>query len=156
MGFCTHGLIRSCLWTLTHTGLCDYISQLGNTSSLSITEVKQPWAQLVLGWETVPSVAWVLLLTLKAGEVWLAILFIGCWLCVDAELAIGQCRLGGAWSPLLSEQPLALPAEDVITGLEFLVDLPMWSFVDQQDKKPKKTRFPPQVHYFPQLLIWWQ
>ena len=26
-------------------------------------------------------------------------------------------------------------AEDVITGLEFLVDLPMWSLVGQQDEK---------------------
>ena len=29
-------------------------------------EVKQCWDRLVLGWETVPSVAWVLLLTLKS------------------------------------------------------------------------------------------
>ena len=34
-----------------------------------------------------------------------------------------------------SEQPLAPPAEDVITGLEFLVDLPIRSLVDQQDEK---------------------
>ena len=27
--------------------------QLGNTSSRTITEVKQRWARLVLGWETV-------------------------------------------------------------------------------------------------------
>ena len=50
--------------------------------------------------------------------------YTGCWLCVDAELSIGQCRLGGAQS-LWSEQSLAPPAEDVTTGLEFLVDLPM-------------------------------
>ena len=31
--------------------------QLGNTSSRTITEVKQRWAQLVLGWVTVSSVA---------------------------------------------------------------------------------------------------
>ena len=31
------------------------------------------------------------------------------------------------------EQPLAPPAEDVVTGLEFLVDLPMWSLVGQRD-----------------------
>ena len=37
---------------------------------------------------------------------------------VDAELAIGQCRLG-------VHGTLAPPAEDVITGLEFLVDLPV-------------------------------
>ena len=35
------------------------------------------------------SVVWVLLLTLKVGYIWLAVLY-----CVDAELAIGQCRLG--------------------------------------------------------------
>ena len=29
------------------------VSQLGNTSSRTITEVKQHWARLVLGWETV-------------------------------------------------------------------------------------------------------
>ena len=33
-------------------------------------------------------------------------------------------QAGGAQN-LWSEQPLAPPAEDVITGLEFLVDLPM-------------------------------
>ena len=41
----------------------------------------------------------------------------GCWFCVDAEIAIGQCRVG--------VQPLAPPAEDVLTGLEFPVDLPL-------------------------------
>ena len=29
------------------------------------------------------------------------------------------------------------PAEDVVTGLEFLVDLPMWSLVGQQDETKK-------------------
>ena len=38
---------------------------------------------------------------------------------------------------LWSEQPLAPPAEKVITELEFLVDLPMWSLVDQQDERKK-------------------
>ena len=33
------------------------------------------------------------------------------------------------------EQPLAPPAEHVITGLKFLVDLPLWSLVGQQDEK---------------------
>ena len=41
---------------------------------------------------------------------------------------------GGAWN-LWYEIPLAPPAEDVITGLEFLVDLPMGSLVGQQDEK---------------------
>ena len=41
--------------------------QLGNTSSRTITEVKQRLAWLVLGWENVPSVAWVLLPILKVG-----------------------------------------------------------------------------------------
>ena len=35
------------------------------------------------------------------------VLFNGCWLCVDAELAIGQCRLGVGARNLWSEQPLA-------------------------------------------------
>ena len=71
------------------------------------------------------------------------LLFTGCWLCVDAEFAIGQCRLGVRARNLWSEQPLAPPAEDVMAGLEFLVDLPM-SLVDQQDKTKKakmKMRF---------------
>ena len=42
----------------------------------------------------------------------------------------------GAWN-MWSEQPLAQPAEDVITGLEFLVDLPMRSLVGQQDETKK-------------------
>ena len=46
---------------------------------------------------------------------------------------------------VLSEQPLAPPAEDVITGLEFLVDLPMWSLVGHQNetKKNKNINFYP-------------
>ena len=39
--------------------------QLGNTSSPMITEIKQHLAWLILGYETVPSVVCVLLLTLK-------------------------------------------------------------------------------------------
>ena len=38
--------------------------------------------------------------------------YTGCWLCVDAELAIGKCRLEGA-RKLWFKQPLAPPAEDV-------------------------------------------
>ena len=38
-----------------------------------------------------------------------------------------------------SEQPLAPSAEDVITGLEFLVDLSMLSLVDQQDERKRNT-----------------
>ena len=41
---------------------------------------------------------------------------------------------GGARN-LWSEQPLAPPAEDVITAFEFLVDLPMLSLVNQQDER---------------------
>ena len=48
--------------------------------------------------------------------------------------------LGGGAQNLWSEQPLAPPVEDVITGLEFPVDLPMWSLVGQQDET-KKTLF---------------
>ena len=47
--------------------------------------------------------------------------YTGCRFCVDAELAIGQCRLGVHET----EQPLAPSAENVITGLEFPVDFPM-------------------------------
>ena len=49
----------------------------------------------------------------------------GCWLCVDAELAIGQCRLGLCMKPVVWTTLGTGPEEDVITGLEFLVDLPM-------------------------------
>ena len=38
---------------------------------------------------------------------------------------------------LWSEQPSAPLAEDAITGLEFLADLPMWYLVGQQDEKTK-------------------
>ena len=41
---------------------------------------------------------------------------------------------------LWSEQPLAPPAADVITGLEYLVDLPMCSFVGQQDETKEMQR----------------
>ena len=46
---------------------------------------------------------------------------------------------GGARN-LWSEQPLAPPAEDVLTGLEFLVDLPMRSLVDKQDERKKRKK----------------
>ena len=36
----------------------------------------------------------VLLLTLEVGWIWLAVSYTGCWLCVNTELAIWQCRLG--------------------------------------------------------------
>ena len=53
------------LLTVRELGAAAY--QLGNTSSRTITEVKQRWAWLVLGWEkNCSSVAWVLLLTLCA------------------------------------------------------------------------------------------
>ena len=45
-------------------------------------------------------------------------------------------QTGGARN-LWSEQTLVLPVEDVITGLEFLVDLPMQSLMGQQDKTKK-------------------
>ena len=47
-----------------------------------------------------------------------------CWLCVNVELVIGQCRLRGAHN-LWSKQPLAPHAENVMTGLETPVELPM-------------------------------
>ena len=47
---------------------------------------------------------------------------------------LGSVAAGGARN-LWSEQPLAPPVEDVITGLEIPVDLPMWSLVGQQDWK---------------------
>ena len=41
------------------------------------------------------NVARVLLITVKRRlDLIFRVLFTGCWLCVDAELAIGQCRLG--------------------------------------------------------------
>ena len=43
-------------------------------------------------------------------------------------------RLGVAPN-LRSEQLLAPPAEDVINGLKFLVDLPMQSLMGQQDEQ---------------------
>ena len=52
---------------------------------------------------------------------------------------------GGARN-LWSEQPLAPPAEDVISGLEFLVDLSMWSFVGEQDETKQKIELTPTVH----------
>ena len=50
--------------------------------------------------------------------------------------------LSGGARNLWSEQPLALRAEDVITGLEFLVDLPMGSLVDQQENKKNDIYHP--------------
>ena len=41
--------------------------------------------------------------------------------------------MAGAGRNLWSEQPLAPPVEDVMTELEFLVDVPVWSIVGQQD-----------------------
>ena len=40
------------------------------------------------------SVVWVLLLTFESARFWLAVSDTACWVCVDAELALGQCRLG--------------------------------------------------------------
>ena len=65
--------------------------------------------------------------------------YTGCWLCLDAELAIGQYRMIGDARNLRSVQPLASPAEDVITGLEFPLDLPMCSLVGQQDETKKPS-----------------
>ena len=61
----------------------------------------------------------------KSRQDWISCPYTGCWHCVDAELAIGQCRFSGGARNLWSEQPLAPPAEDVITGCEIPVDLPM-------------------------------
>ena len=44
-------------------------------------------------------------------------------------------------------------AEDVITGLEVLVDLPMWSLVDQQDERKKCWR-KYQWKYLQQSICW--
>ena len=52
----------------------------------------------------------VLLLSFIIGYIWLAVLFTGCRLWADTELATGQCRLGGARN-LWSKQPLAPPAD---------------------------------------------
>ena len=61
--------------------------------------------------------------------------------CVDAKLAIGQCRLRVAWN-LWSKQLLAPPVEDVITRLEFPVDLlcdPSW--VSRMKQKKVTAKF---------------
>ena len=52
---------------------------------------------------------------------------------------------------LWSEQPLSPPVEDVITGSEFLVDLPMWSLLGQQDEKKRSyMSIPDQT----QKILW--
>ena len=56
-------------------------------------------------------------------------------------LVVGSVLKARCARNLWSEQPLAPPAEDVITGLEFLVDLPMRSLVGQQDEKSNKAAF---------------
>ena len=72
--------------------------------------------------------------------------YTGCWLCVHAELVIGQCRLGCTepvvWSTLRTT------CGRCQAGLEIPIDLPMWSLVGQQDWK-KKYIFPtpPLVRY---------
>ena len=65
---------------------------LRNTSSCTITEVKQRWAWLVLGWETVQVLPECCFLPLKSTG-FDKLSYTGCWLCVHPELAIGQCRL---------------------------------------------------------------
>ena len=48
------------------------------------------------------SVARVLLLNLKSRlDLISRVLFTGCWLCVDAVLAIGQCRLVPGMEPVI-------------------------------------------------------
>ena len=49
--------------------------------------------------------------------------------------------LGGTQN-LWFEKPLAPPAEDVITGLEFPVDLFIWSLMGQQEERKKNLRLP--------------
>ena len=96
--------------------------QLWNLSfCLLITEVKQCWAWLILWRETVPSVVWVQMLTVKVGLIWLAILY---WLL--AELATGQCRLGVHWACRLN---IAWTCGRCQAGSEIPVDLPLWPFV---------------------------
>ena len=69
------------------------------------------------------------------------------WLCVNAELAIGQRKLRGARN-LWSKQSLAPPEEDedVITWLKILVDFPMGSLIGQRDENNNNTWFQ-QFHY---------
>ena len=55
--------VNFCSMNVATIGAVAY--QLGNTSSRTISEVKQRWARLVFGWET-SSVSWVLLVTLKS------------------------------------------------------------------------------------------
>ena len=70
-------------------GAADY--QFGNsTTSRTITEVRQHCMHMV----DCSSCTWVVMLTPEPGKIWLAVLFTRCRLCIDAELAIGQCRVG--------------------------------------------------------------
>ena len=81
------------------------------------------------------SVVWLLLLTLKSRlDLISRVLFTGCWLCVDAELAIGQCRLGPLTEPVVWST-LGTTCGRCQAGLEIPEDLPMWSLVGQQDWK---------------------
>ena len=51
------------------------------------------------------------------------------------QLAIGKYRLRVHRTCGRSKQTLAPPADNVKTGMEFLVDLPMRSLVGQQEEK---------------------
>ena len=68
------------------------------------------------------NVAWMLLLALKSRlDLISHVLFTGCLLCVDAELAIEQLRLGVPCTEPVVDSTLGTgPVEDIITGLEFL------------------------------------
>ena len=57
------------------------------------------------------------------------LLFTGCWLCVDAELAIGQCRLGVHGTCGLMSSWVENPSRP-----------PMWPLMSQQDKT-KRAQF---------------
>ena len=72
------------------------------------------WSQATLSsvstWmgDSYSSVAWVLLITLKSRlDLISRVLFTVCWLCADAELASGKCRLGRCVWNLWFKEPLA-------------------------------------------------
>ena len=70
---------------------------------------------------------------------WLQLLYENWYFQVDKplqlEIPVLVQSLKSSNVDLWPEQPLEPPSEDVITGLEFLVDLPIWSLVGQQDEK---------------------
>ena len=81
-------------------------NKLGNTSSRTITGVKQHWAHSVSSlMGDCSSAVWVLLQALKQARFDYPS-YTRCWLCVYTELATGQCKMWGAQN-LSSKRPLA-------------------------------------------------